>query len=45
MQRSIAIGTQPADTAVAVGAQLDLTVVATATPPGALVLSVAEEVW
>ena len=30
----IAIGTQPADTAVAVGAQLQLTVVATATPPG-----------
>jgi len=31
---TIAIGTQPADTAVAVGAQLDLTVVATGTPPG-----------
>ena len=30
----LAIGTQPADTAVAVGAQLQLTVVATATPPG-----------
>ena len=30
----IAIGTQPADTAVAVGAQLQLTVVGTATPPG-----------
>lgn len=30
----IAIGTQPADTSVAVGAQLQLTVVATATPPG-----------
>ena len=31
---TIAIGTQPADTSVAVGAQLDLTVVATGTPPG-----------
>ena len=31
---TIAIGTQPADTAVAVGAQLQLTVVATGTPPG-----------
>ena len=30
----IAIQTQPADTSVAVGAQLQLTVVATATPPG-----------
>ena len=31
---TITIGTQPADTSVAVGAQLDLTVVATGTPPG-----------
>ena len=31
---TIAIGTQPADTAVAVGAALNLTVVATGTPPG-----------
>ena len=31
---TITISTQPADTAVAVGAQLDLTVVATGTPPG-----------
>ena len=30
----LAIGTQPADASVAVGAQLQLTVVATATPPG-----------